>query len=145
MRAHLLSVATVLTPNLPECAALLGRPVPENEAGMMAAGQELQQLGASWVLIKGGHRADGSVDDWLAGPDGEGHWLRGQRIDTQNTHGTGCTLSSAIAAFLAQGKPMSAAVSEAKSWLIKALERSQDLAVGDGTGHGPVHHAHAWW
>lgn len=142
IRRVLLARATLITPNLPEAARLADRPIPEDEAGMRALAERLATLGARAVLVKGGHlKGRESVD---ALHDGERiHMLRAPRVDTRNTHGTGCSLSSAIAAYLARGLPLLAAVEQAKTFLTAALEASGALRVGGG--HGPVHHFHALW
>ena len=146
MVERLLPLAAVVTPNLPEQARLAGMPVPEDEDALRDAAAALQARGARAVLVKGGHLAGGEAVDLLA----EGGAIRlfhARRIDTPNTHGTGCTLSSAIAAHLAKGFALADAVDAAKSYLMGALSESGKLGVGDRVrgGHGPVHHFHALW
>lgn len=142
LRAELLPRATIITPNLPEAAALLDEAMATNLDEVRAQAERLRALGARAVLIKGGHsEGPESVDVLL---DEEGFTdFRGPRIVTQNTHGTGCTLSSAIAAGLAKGEALRAAVQAAKHYLSRALARSDELHIGHG--HGPVHHFHAFW
>lgn len=142
LRAELIPLATLITPNLPEAAVLLDRPEARTAADMDAALPALRALGPDWVLLKGGHLA-GSLEstDLLAGPAGT-QSFSAPRIATTNDHGTGCTLSAAIAALLPQ-KPMEQAVGRAKSYLQGALAAADQLDVGKG--HGPLHHFHALW
>ena len=139
---HLLPMATVITPNLPEAGDLLGREAPTDEASMIQALDSLRDLGAKAVLLKGGH-LDGpnSYDLFDNGKDRQ--QLQAERIDTNNTHGTGCTLSAAIAALLARGFALPAAVRTAKTYISQAISAADQLSVGHG--HGPVHHFHALW
>lgn len=142
LRDDLLPLADVLTPNLPEAAALLDEAVATDEAGMAAQARRLLALGPRAILLKGGH-ADGpeSVDLLV---DHEGlRRLVAPRIATRNTHGTGCTLSSALAALMARGLPLRAAAEGAKAYVTAALQAADE--VGIGHGHGPVNHFHAWW
>lgn len=142
LKERLLPLATLITPNLPEAAVLLGEePIGEpRQMGGVAA--RLQGLGVRNVLLKGGHLAGGDSPDLLLA-EGEIHRLGSERVPTRNTHGTGCTLSSAIAALLARGMPLPMAVSRAKDWLVAALRAADGLGIGHG--HGPVHHFHALW
>ncbi len=142
LRDRLLPRATVLTPNLPEAAALLGCDVATTRDAMEQQAHALAALGPKAVLIKGGHLEGADSPDILA-TDGKGHWISGTRVDTKNTHGTGCSLSSAIAAEVAKGKTLPAAVRIAKSWLTGAISAADDLGIGHG--HGPIHHFHALW
>lgn len=142
MREVLLARATLITPNLQEAARLAGRPVPHDVAGLRSLAEALHALGARAVLVKGGHLEGPDAVDILF--DGTRHHAFSvPRIATRNTHGTGCTLSSAIAAFLAQGRDLVGSVGAAKAYLTEALAQSGQLAVGQG--HGPVHHFHAVW
>ncbi len=143
LRDRLLPMATVLTPNLPEAARLLGRMVADDATGIAAQGQALRAMGPAWVLMKGGHAEGTTCTDRLIGPDGACHDHSAPRIATRNTHGTGCTLSAAIAAGLALGLDVPAAVDRAHAWLHRAILAADGLNVG--SGHGPVHHFHAWW
>ncbi|HRO15070.1 MAG TPA: bifunctional hydroxymethylpyrimidine kinase/phosphomethylpyrimidine kinase [Paracoccus sp. (in: a-proteobacteria)] len=141
LRERLLPRATVLTPNLPEAARLLDRMVAQDATESVAQGQALRAPGPEWVLMKGGH-ADGPVcTDLLVGS--EVRSFSAPRIATRNTHGTGCSLSSAIAAGLAQGMEVPQAVERAHGWLHRAIVAADGLNVG--RGHGPVHHFHEWW
>jgi hydroxymethylpyrimidine/phosphomethylpyrimidine kinase len=128
--------ATVLTPNLPEAEILAGHPIPDF-AAMRATADELLGLGARAVLLKGGHLPGDTVHDVLASASGQRRW-DSRRIDTRHTHGTGCTLASAIAAGLAQGMAIEAAVERARDYVQRAIAG----APGLGQGHGPLDHAH---
>ena len=134
--SRLLPQAYLVTPNLPEIAAMTGIQ-PRNTDEMVEAGRNLQMLGARNVLIKGGHLADDATDVLLL--DEEQHLFSAPRIDTRNTHGTGCSLASAIATFLAQGYPLKQAVERSKRFISIAIEH----AVQIGQGHGPINHFHA--
>jgi hydroxymethylpyrimidine/phosphomethylpyrimidine kinase len=142
LKQRLLPLATLITPNLPEAGDLLGIEAPGDEAGMVEAAAALRALGPSAVLIKGGHLEDADSADILD-DGGEPLTLVAPRIATANTHGTGCTLSSAIAALLGKGMPLRDAISGAKAYLTGALQAADQLRVGHG--HGPVHHFHALW
>jgi hydroxymethylpyrimidine/phosphomethylpyrimidine kinase len=138
----LLPQALVITPNLPEAAAILGQDIAEDEPAMRRQAERLLGLGAKAVLLKGGH-AEGpeSVDLFL---DASGlQRLPAPRVITRNTHGTGCTLSSAIAAGLAKGLPLREAVGAGKLFISAAIGAAGRLRIG--RGHGPVHHFHAVW
>ncbi len=137
---ELLSRAIVVTPNLDEASLLVGRSV-DNEAAMEAAARELLGRGARAVLLKGGHLAGDVVSDLLATRDGAAHWMRAPRIRSANTHGTGCTLSSAIAAHLALGASLLNAVEAARAYVRAALEAG--AKVRTGAGSGPLNHGHA--
>lgn len=132
---RLIPLATVLTPNLPETEALLGRPV-RTLADMREAARALHAMGPRAVVVKGGHLAGEAVDVFFDGSALEE--LPAPRIATANTHGTGCTYSAAIAARLALGDPLLDAVREAKAYLTEAIRRSYSV----GRGHGPVDHLH---
>jgi hydroxymethylpyrimidine/phosphomethylpyrimidine kinase len=132
----------VLTPNLPEAAALLGVPLAGDEDAMRAQAQKLLALGAGAVLIKGGHLGGAESVDLLV-EAGSSLRLVAPRIETRNTHGTGCTLASAIAAGLAKGLPLEQAAREAKDYVSAAIAAADRLQVG--TGRGPLHHFHDWW
>ena len=139
---RLLPLATVLTPNLPEAAALLGEPEATDRAGMEDQARRLRALGPKAVLLKGGHLPGSESPDVLATAEGA-FWFEGVRILTRNTHGTGCSLSSAIAAELGKGRRLADAVAAAKGFIAGAVRHSDRLAVG--SGHGPLHHFHALW
>jgi len=134
--ARLLPRATLLTPNAPEAAALAGRPV-ETFEDLRAVAHQLRALGPRAVLAKGGHIAGDVVRDVLVDAEGE-HVFEGPRIPTRHTHGTGCTLASAIATGLAQGLALPAAVARARAYVAEAIR----TAPGLGAGHGPLNHAH---
>ena len=134
--------ARVITPNLPEAAALLDRPIAEGENTMRAHAERLLLLGAQAVLIKGGHGTGEESVDLLVERDTITRFAA-PRIETQNTHGTGCTLSSAVAAGLAKGLDLIDAVREAKDYVTGAIAASSKLQIG--SGHGPVHHFYRWW
>lgn len=140
LREQLLPLATLITPNLPEAAELLGRAV-ESRDDMEAAARDLLALGCKAVLLKGGHLAGDTSEDVLVTPT-ETHWFSAPRHDRQ-IHGTGCTLSAAIAAGIAKGLPLKEAVQEAKSYISAAIAAGPRLGVGHG--NSPAHHFHAWW
>lgn len=142
LRNTLIPRARIITPNLPEAAALLDAPVATTEAGMQTQAERLLAAGAQAVLMKGGHGSGPEAVDLLVTPN-EIIRFATARIDTKNTHGTGCTLSSAIAAGLAKGLSLNDAVRAAKDYVTAAIAASDRLSIG--TGHGPVHHFHAWW
>jgi hydroxymethylpyrimidine/phosphomethylpyrimidine kinase len=142
LKRMLIPRALVITPNLAEAAALLDRPVATSEDEMRRHAEALMARGARAVLIKGGHGEGGECVDVLLGPDSFTR-LATERVMTRNTHGTGCTLSSAIAAGLAKGRDLVNAAREAKVYISEAIAASGRLAVG--SGHGPVHHFHKWW
>jgi hydroxymethylpyrimidine/phosphomethylpyrimidine kinase len=142
LRRLLIPRAVIITPNLPEAAALLDTDMAEDEAVMRHQARRLLNLGAQAVLLKGGHGSGSESADLLIDRDGDER-LSAERIATQSTHGTGCTLSSAIAAGLAKGQPLREAVRAAKSYVTAAIAAADTLAVG--SGHGPVHHFHRWW
>ncbi|MBN9063239.1 MAG: bifunctional hydroxymethylpyrimidine kinase/phosphomethylpyrimidine kinase [Rhizobiales bacterium 65-9] len=142
LRRTLIPRARLITPNLPEAAALLEKPLARDETEMAAQGYELLALGAPAVLVKGGHAGGGDSVDLLVTPHGVSRYPE-ERIRTDNTHGTGCTLSAAIAAGFAQGLELHQAVAAAKDYVTAAIRASSRLRIG--AGHGPVHHFHAWW
>lgn len=142
LRRVLIPRATVITPNLAEAAALLDTTIAQSREEMVAQGEALLRLGAQAVLIKGGHGTGAEAADVLIGA-GAPHWFSAQRHQTTNTHGTGCTLSAAIAAGLAQGLDLMQSIRAAKAYLTAAIRAADGLAIG--SGHGPVHHFHAWW
>ncbi|WP_072822850.1 bifunctional hydroxymethylpyrimidine kinase/phosphomethylpyrimidine kinase [Modicisalibacter ilicicola] len=142
VREELVPLADLITPNLPEAAVLLDGPAAETPTAMEALVPGLLGLGTHHVLIKGGHLRGEHCHDLLASSE-ERQWIEGKRVATDNLHGTGCTLSSAITAYLARGRSLNEAVRQAKAWLGQALHASERLSVG--RGHGPVHHFHAWW
>jgi hydroxymethylpyrimidine/phosphomethylpyrimidine kinase len=142
LREELVPLATVLTPNLPEAGVLLGGDMPTTLAEMRDAVRALHRLGPAYVYLKGGHLVGDESPDLLY--DGATTVeLSAKRVHTANTHGTGCTLSSAIAALLPQRPDVRRAVQDAKAYLSAAIAASDQLHVG--SGHGPVHHFYATW
>lgn len=137
LRDTLLPMATLLTPNLPEAAHLLGTKPATTRAEMAAQGLALCALGPQAVLMKGGHLDGAESPDCLVTTD-DVTWFEAARTQTVNTHGTGCTLSSALAAQLAHGQTPTAATAAAKSYVANAIAHADALSVG--SGHGPTHH-----
>ncbi len=142
IKSILLPIADLITPNLHEADQLTGEALAETDEAMEAQGAQLKAAGAKAVLMKGGHGSSKEAADLLISNGGT-QWFRTPRIATSNTHGTGCSLSSAIAANLAHGVSMVEAVSRSKEWLTGALAASDQLSVGKGSG--PVHHFHELW
>lgn len=142
LKRRLFPRARLITPNLPEAAALLDAEVATSEAEMRAQANRLLALGAQAVLIKGGHGSGAESVDLLVTPAGVARFAA-SRIATENTHGSGCTLSAAIAAGLAKGAALADAVGAAKDFISRAIAAADRLAIG--SGHGPVHHLHTWW
>jgi hydroxymethylpyrimidine/phosphomethylpyrimidine kinase len=136
LQTHLIPLATIITPNLPEVAKLTGLSL-NNTADYIAAGQSLRAMGAKTALIKGGHGESDTLTDFLIHETGV-ESISLPRIDTTNTHGTGCTLASAIATGLGQGMTLFDSVSRARHYLQAAIAQ----APGFGAGHGPVWHGH---
>ena len=129
----LLPMATIVTPNIPEAEVLCGFAIREKD-DMVAAAQTIASRLSVAVLVKGGHLVNDAIDYLLQ--DGIGHWYTSERVATSNTHGTGCTLSSAIACGLAAGKTLDASIHDAKAYLVGALKDGLDL----GKGSGPLNH-----
>ncbi|WP_347554466.1 bifunctional hydroxymethylpyrimidine kinase/phosphomethylpyrimidine kinase [Robbsia sp. KACC 23696] len=174
LRAHLLPRVSLLTPNLAEAAALLDCIEAGDNEEMVAQAQALREIGAPAVLMKGGHLAGAQSPDWLVEAGSQAKF-GAARVPTRSTHGTGCTLSAAIAALRPQRPDLATAVSDAKSYLTNALIQADRLSVGGGPereteatgataasdtaasahpatlgadslqGHGPVHHFHHYW
>jgi hydroxymethylpyrimidine/phosphomethylpyrimidine kinase len=142
LRTVLVPRADLLTPNLPEAAKLLDSGEARDERTMSEQAAALRRLGAKAVLIKGGHAEGDEAVDLLVDEDGELRLLA-PRVATSNTHGTGCTLSSAIAAELAKGASLRDAVGRAKAYVTAAIAAADELHIGQG--RGPVHHFHRWW
>ena len=142
LRTVLLPHAAIVTPNLPEAAAILGEEIAQDEQTMLDQGKRILAMGPSAVLIKGGHGSGPESTDLLIESTNV-HRFPAPRIATKNTHGTGCTLSSAIAAKLAQGTTLHPAVEAAKAYISAAIAAGRDLDIGQG--HGPVHHFHSYW
>ncbi|GJE59896.1 bifunctional hydroxymethylpyrimidine kinase/phosphomethylpyrimidine kinase [Methylobacterium trifolii] len=143
LRTRLMPLADLITPNLPEAAALLGEAVAADENAAVAQGRRLIALRAPAVLIKGGHAEGTESVDHLLCADGTMRRFAAPRVATRNTHGTGCTLSAAVAAGLARGLPLEEAVAAAKAYVNAAILAADRLSIGQG--HGPVHHFHAAW
>jgi hydroxymethylpyrimidine/phosphomethylpyrimidine kinase len=141
LKELLFPLVTLITPNLPEAEVLLNKPI-KTIADMRQAAEELAALGPGAVLIKGGHMEGVESIDVLY-HKGEWHEFNSKRIACTNTHGTGCTLSAAIAAYLAGGEALPQAISKAKLFITGAIEAGS--AYSTGKGHGPVHHFHALW
>lgn len=142
LRRELIPRVLIVTPNLPEAAALTGASLARNERDMEAQARDILSLGARYVLIKGGHGGGDDSVDLLIGR-GEVVRLSAKRIVTKNTHGTGCTLSSAIAAGLAKGRDVVTAAQEAKAYVTACIAHADELAVGHGAG--PLHHFYKQW
>ncbi|HMA81723.1 MAG TPA: PfkB family carbohydrate kinase, partial [Candidatus Binatia bacterium] len=138
LRSRLLPLATVVTPNLPEAEQISGMKLRTWEE-IEAAARQIVALGAKTVIIKGGHRKGPAVDLFFDGK--EIHALDAPRIRTKNTHGTGCTLSAAIAAYLAKGENIESAVRAAKKYITAAIRAGFTV----GAGHSPVHHFYKLW
>jgi hydroxymethylpyrimidine/phosphomethylpyrimidine kinase len=146
LREGLIPLATVITPNLPEAGVLLEQSPVDNLKDMRRAAERLRRLladdGERWVFLKGGHLPGSDTIDLLHDGDRLIE-LPGRRIETRNTHGTGCTLSAALAALLPRTGDLPEAARQAKAYLERAIAASGQLQVG--SGHGPVQHFHAWW
>ncbi len=138
LKHRLIPMATIITPNIPEAQALTE---PSEDMHLLAS--KLLNLGANAILLKGGHQKGEYSNDLFMNQQGQEIWLQSPRIDSKNTHGTGCTLSAAIAAYLAQGIPLEKACAYAKVYLTNALRAAQHCSVGHG--HGPVHHFFDLW
>ena len=142
LRTKLVPLAALITPNLPEAAALLDEPVATTESAIADQGKRLLAFGPRAVLIKGGHGQGAESIDYFVTGSGTVP-LPAPRVATKNTHGTGCSLSSAIAAGLAKGEDMLTAVRNAKTWISAAIAAADRFAVGHG--HGPIHHFHKFY
>jgi len=142
LRTKLIPRASLITPNLPEAAALLDEPMATSEAAVEDQGKRLLAMGCQAVLIKGGHGQGAESIDYLIAAGGASA-LAAPRIATKNTHGTGCSLSPAIAAGLAKGEAMETAVRNAKAWISAAIASADRFSVGHG--HGPIHHFHRFY
>ena len=143
MKRHLFPLATLLTPNLPEASRLTGLKVIDRQ-GMAAAAKKLAESGCPYVLVKGGHlEGDHCLDLLYLGPEDRSVTFEAERIPTVNTHGTGCTLSAALASFLAKGLPTVECVGRARDYLREALREGGRYTLGKG--NGPLHHFHRWW
>ena len=138
LKKELIPKATIITPNIIEAGILSGLAPATNQTEMVACAEKLILLGAKAVLLKGGHLDGDQSSDLLLNTDGDVTWLSSTRIATNNTHGTGCTLSSALCAFLAQGQPLTVATKLAKEYIQSAIQAANQLQVGCGSG--PVNH-----
>lgn len=138
LKKELLPMADLITPNLPEAAALIDTAIPTNEQEMKSMIDGLRNIGARSVLLKGGYLQQDENSNDLFILNNSVEQLTARRIATNNTHGTGCTLSSAIASYLAQGNELSIAVQLGKAYITQALIHADTLSIGKG--HGPVHH-----
>lgn len=138
LKTRLIPLATLITPNLPEAHALVGAIEPHEELA-----NALLRLQPEAVLLKGGHQTGMQSNDLFLAQDGSLQWLFADRIDSKNTHGTGCTLSAAICAYLALGTPLLEACQHAKDYLSHAIAAAKENSVGKG--HGPVHHFYNLW
>lgn len=143
LRTELLPLVDLVTPNLPEAAMLLNEDMVTDEAGMVRQGQALRALGARAVLLKGGHLGGTDSPDWFVEESGTLVGFSSPRVPVKCTHGTGCTLSSAIAALIPQRENLTTAIADAKQYITGVLEQSSRLNVGNGIG--PVHHFYRWW
>ncbi len=142
LRRRLIPQASLITPNLPEAAALLGEPIATSDVAVAEQGRRLLALGCPAVLMKGGHGQGDASTDYLITAD-TSIPLPAPRVPTRNTHGTGCSLSSAVAAGLAKGESLEAAVRNAKAFISGAIAAADRFTVG--RGHGPVHHFHRFY
>ncbi|MDN0125239.1 bifunctional hydroxymethylpyrimidine kinase/phosphomethylpyrimidine kinase [Yersinia aleksiciae] len=142
LRQQLLPQVDLITPNLPEAATLLNCSLARNEQEMREQGRALLALGCQGVLMKGGHLSGEDSPDWLFTAQGEQRFVT-RRVSTRHTHGTGCTLSAALAALRPRHANWGDTLGAAKNYLQGALEQADSLEVGRGVG--PVHHFHQWW
>lgn len=150
LKNELFPLATLVTPNLHETARLNNKHMPKSREEIIEQAKSILTMGPKSVLVKGGHGADNAKlkesSDYLTGTIGANtydEWFTDKWVDTKNTHGTGCSLSSAIAANLAKGQALSIAIKNAKSWLTGAISASNELEIGKGCG--PVHHFYDFW
>ncbi|AOR62024.1 bifunctional hydroxymethylpyrimidine kinase/phosphomethylpyrimidine kinase [Pectobacterium wasabiae] len=143
IRRELLPLVSLITPNLPEAAALLNTSPATNERDMREQGEALLAMGCQAVLMKGGHLSEAESPDWLFSRQADPQRFSSARVDTRHTHGTGCTLSAALAALRPRHDSWSETVKVAKDYLQQALQQADTLEVGHGIG--PVHHFHRWW
>ncbi|MEQ9873228.1 bifunctional hydroxymethylpyrimidine kinase/phosphomethylpyrimidine kinase [Pectobacterium brasiliense] len=143
IRRELLPLVSLITPNLPEAAALLNTLPAANEREMREQGEALLAMGCQAVLMKGGHLSEAESPDWLFCRQAEPQRFSSPRVKTRHTHGTGCTLSAALAALRPRHDSWSETVKVAKDYLQQALQQADTLEVGRGIG--PVHHFHRWW
>lgn len=137
LRMMLLPQATIVTPNIPEAEELLVRTI-DSDSAILEAARDLCKLGPEWVVLKGGHGEGSESRDCVVHRDGLHFWLSAPRISSQNTHGTGCTFSAAICAYLARGESAESAIRKGKEFITNAINCGRDFQLGHGTG--PVKH-----
>ena len=142
LKNDLIPLACIITPNIPEAEVLSGEKI-NDRADLEKVAKRLLQLGSEAVLVKGGHFEHAESPDCLVLKTDELYWFEAKRIDSPNTHGTGCTISSAIASFLARGEDLLSAVRSAKRYIHSAIVAGAAYKIGHG--HGPVHHFHELW
>jgi hydroxymethylpyrimidine/phosphomethylpyrimidine kinase len=140
LKTQLIPIATVITPNIPEALCLTGL---KEETPRKKIAEELLKLGAQAVFLKGGHDGGDASNDLLMTSDGKMVSYKAKRIDSKNTHGTGCTLSAAIASCLSKGLPLKKSCQISKNYLLQAIDATKEMSVGKG--QGPVHHFHHMW
>jgi hydroxymethylpyrimidine/phosphomethylpyrimidine kinase len=143
LRRDLMPLASIITPNIPEAEMLLRKKFSDFDYDMSAMAKALLKLGARGVLLKGGHLSGPKSMDVFVCADGTSESFEAPRLQTKNTHGTGCTLSSALACWLARGLPQAEACRAAKKYITASLQAGAALNIGKGAG--PVHHFHAFW
>ena len=143
LKSVLIPIASIITPNFPEAARLIKRKEEWVRSNMTVAAERLLSLGCGAVLLKGGHDHDSTESTDLYFDGNASRYLASPRTQTTNTHGTGCTLSSAICAELAKNEGMDQAVANAKNYVSHAIAGADSLSIG--SGHGPIHHFHQYW
>tara|TARA_B100001094_G_C18192572_1_gene808301 strand:+ start:2224 stop:3030 length:807 start_codon:yes stop_codon:yes gene_type:complete len=143
LKELLIPITTVLTPNVPEAACLLGTPEARSVEDLVDQGEKLMALGCKAIVMKGGHLDSSVCTDVLIQQDQAPIFFEHPRVNTKNTHGTGCTYSAAIAAFMGRGFSITDAVRQAHDYLYQAIVHADKLQVG--SGHGPTHHFHKVW
>jgi hydroxymethylpyrimidine/phosphomethylpyrimidine kinase len=142
LRSEILPLASIITPNIPEAEVLLERKI-NNREEMAQAAKDLLDFGSLSVLLKGGHFSGDKSPDCLVLENNRTYWYDSLRVDSDNTHGTGCTLSSAITAYLARGYKLTEAVTRAKEYITGAIIKGAEYKIGNG--YGPVHHFYNLW
>jgi len=143
LKTKLIPLATIITPNLPEAYCLIEKTEHLGDESFEEIGEKLLTLGSKFVLLKGGHSQENQSNDLLLKQNGDSTFLTAERIQSHNTHGTGCTLSAAICAFCAQGFSILESCTYAKKYLTQAIYAAKDSSIGHG--HGPVHHFYHLW
>jgi hydroxymethylpyrimidine/phosphomethylpyrimidine kinase len=143
LKSELLPLAAVITPNIPEAEVLMGKTI-QTLSDMENAAFELSKIGVTAVVLKGGHLENDKSPDYVyIQNQNSSEWLETERINTKNTHGTGCTFSSGIAAYLARGFDLLSAIKNAKIYMNSAIKEGADYKIGNG--HGPVKHFYKLW